>query len=113
MWFEAFAVPWLGDVAPASLHLAGGMLLYGAFTSYVAFAVGWVLFGLASFRAHVFPRPISAAIVVSGLIGFQAGLPPFAIPLALTIGWLGIWMIRTGPVRIDQRAIVVPVAAAR
>jgi hypothetical protein len=98
LWFEAFAVPWLGDVAPASLHLAGGTLMIGAFTSYVLFAVGWVLFGLASLRARVFPLPISIAIVVGGIIGFQAALPPFAIPLAVAIGWLGIWMIRTSTV---------------
>ena len=87
--------------------------MIGAFSRYVLFAVGWALFGLASFRARVFPRPISAAIVISGLIGFQAGLPPFAVPLALTIGWLGIWMIRTAQARVDQRAIAVPAAAAR
>ncbi len=75
LWFEAFAVPWLGDVAPASLHLAGGMLLYGAFTSYILFAAGWVLFGIASIRARVFPRPISVAIMVGGAIGFQGALP--------------------------------------
>jgi hypothetical protein len=98
LWFEAFAVPWLGDVAPASLHLAGGTLIIGAFISYVLFAVGWVLFGLASTRARVFPRPISIAIVVGGIIGFQAALPPFAIPLAVAISWLGIWMMRTNPV---------------
>jgi hypothetical protein len=98
LWFEAFAVPWLGDVAPASLHLAGGTLILGAVTSYLLFAVGWVLFGLASIRARVFPLPISIAIVVGGIIGFQAALPPFAIPLAVAIGWLGIWMIRTSPV---------------
>ena len=98
LWFEAFAVPWLGDVAPASLHQAGGMLVVGAFTSYVLFAVGWVLFGLASFRARVFPRLISVAIVVGGAIGFQAALPPFAIPLALAISSLGIWMVRTSRV---------------
>ena len=94
LWFEAFAVPWLGDVAPASLHLAGGTLMIGAFTSYVLFAVGWGLFGLASIRARVFPLPISISIVVGGIVGFQAGLPPFAMPLALTIGGLGIWMTR-------------------
>jgi hypothetical protein len=98
LWFEAFAVPWLGDVAPASLHLAGGTLVIGAVASYVLFAVGWVLFGLASIRARVFPLPISITIVVGGIIGFQAALPPFAIPLAVAISWLGIWMIRTSPV---------------
>jgi hypothetical protein len=99
LWFEGFAVPWLGDVAPASLHLAGGVLMIGAFTSYVLFAAGWVLFGLASIRARVFPMPISIAIVAGGIIGFQAAMPPFAIPLALAIGALGSWMIRTSSVR--------------
>ena len=98
LWFEAFAVPWLGDVAPASLHAPGGTLVIGAFTSYVLFAVGWVLFGLASIRAHVFPLPISIALVIGGIVGFQAALPPFAVPLALAICSLGIWMIRTSPV---------------
>jgi hypothetical protein len=98
LWFEAFAVPWLGDVAPASLHLAGGTLMIGAFAGYVLFAVGWVLFGLASIRARVFPLPISITIVAGGIVGFQAALPPFAVPLAVAISWLGIWMIRTSPV---------------
>ena len=85
LWFEAFAVPWLGNVAPAALHVPGGMLVIGAFTSYVLFAVGWVLFGLASLRARIFPLPVSIAIVLGGIVGFQAALPPFAIPLAVAI----------------------------
>jgi hypothetical protein len=95
LWFEAFAVPWLGNVAPNALHLAGGVLVIGAFTSYVLFAVGWVLFGLASVRARVFPLPVSIAIVFGGIVGFQAALPPFAIPLAVAIAALGAWMIGT------------------
>ena len=66
------------------------LLLLGALlATYVLFAVGWVLFGLASIRAHVFPLPISIAIVLGGIIGFQAALPPFAIPLAVAICSLG------------------------
>lgn len=105
LWFEGFAVPWLGDVAPASLHLAGGTLMLGAFVSYCLFAGGWLLFGLASFRARVFPRLISIAIAVGGVIGFYAAMPPFAIPLALAIGTLGIWMIRTSAVRHPSAAL--------
>jgi hypothetical protein len=97
LWFEAFAVPWLGDVAPDALHKAGGMLMIGGFTSYILFAAGWLLFGVASARARVFPLPILIAIVIGGLIGFQAALPPFAVPIALAIGSLGIWMIRVRP----------------
>ena len=73
LWFEAFAVPWLGDVAPAALHLAGGVLVIGAFTGYILFAVGWALFGIASLRARVFPTPISIAIIVGGLDRFSGG----------------------------------------
>jgi hypothetical protein len=109
LWFEAFAVPWLGDVAPASLHLAGGMLMIGAFASYVLFAVGWILFGIASLRARVFPWPISIAIIVGGVVGFQGALPPFSVPLALAIGALGIWMIRADTVQ--EAAAVAPAAA--
>ncbi len=105
LWFEAFAVPWLGDVAPASLHLAGGTLMLGAFASYILFAVGWIAFGLASLRARVFPMPISVAIVVGGLIGFQGALPPFAIPLALAVGALGAWMVWTDR-RVAARSIL-------
>ncbi len=107
LWFEGFAVPWLGNVAPASLHLAGGMLMIGGFTSYVLFAVGWALFGIASIRARVFPLPISIALVIGGLVGFQAAVPPFAVPLALAIAALGIWMIRTSTVRIPATVFAV------
>jgi hypothetical protein len=94
-WFEAFAVPWLADVAPEALHKPSGLLMIGAFTSYVLFAGGWVLFGLASLRARAFPAAISVAILVGGVVGFYALVPPFAVPLGLAIAWLGAWMLRT------------------
>ena len=80
LWFEAFAVPWLGDVAPAALHLAGGVLVIGAFTGYILFAVGWALFGIASLRARVFPTPISIAIIVGGADRFSGGAPAVRHP---------------------------------
>jgi len=94
-WFEAFAVPWLADVAPEALHKPSGLLMIGAFTSYVLFAGGWVLFALASLRARAFPAAISVAILVGGVVGFYALVPPFAVPLGLAIAWLGVWMLRT------------------
>lgn len=111
LWFEAFAVPWLGDVAPASLHQAGGTLMIGGFTSYVLFAAGWALFGLASLRARVYPWPLSIALVIGGLIGFQAALPPFAIPLALAVGGLGVWMVRTSLAERSDRTAPTPALA--
>ena len=54
-----------------------------------------MLFGLASLRARVFPRLISLAIVVAGIIGFLAAKPPYGVALGLALLSLGIWMVRT------------------
>ena len=73
LWFETFAVPWLADAAPASLDTdPTTVLAIGAVASYLSFAIGWALFGIAAFRARAFPKVISAAIVVGGILGFSA-----------------------------------------
>lgn len=96
LWFETFAVPWLADQSPGALDTDPTLLLaLGAISSYLLFAVGWVLFGVASLRARVFPPAISAAIVAGGVVGFNALLAPFGIPLGLAVASLGGWMIRT------------------
>jgi hypothetical protein len=95
LWFETFAVPWLADEAPAVLDKdPTSLIAIGAVSSYLLFAVGWALFGIASYRARVFPTAICVAIVIGGLIGFRALLSPTGIPLAIAVGWLGVWMIR-------------------
>ena len=66
-------MPWMADVAPVVFDTgAGGRLLVGGIASFALFALGWVIFGAASLRARVFPRPISAAILIGGLF---AGIP--------------------------------------
>jgi hypothetical protein len=109
-WFEAFAVPWLAEVAPEALHKPSGLLVIGAFTSYVLFASGWVLFGLANLRARVLPVVISLAIVAGGVVGFSALVPPFFIPLGLALVWLGVWILKTTKA---TRQSVQPATASR
>ncbi len=100
LWFETFAVPWLGEQAPHALDTDPTTLLaLGAISSYLLFAIGWVIYGLASFRARVFPRGISLAIAVGGVLGFMALLSPWGMPLGLAVGALGVWMIR------EQRSV--------
>jgi hypothetical protein len=95
LWFETFAVPWLADQAPAALDTEPTTLLaLGAISSYLMFAVGWAMYGIASIRARVFPRSIAIAIAVGGVIGFSALLAPFGIPLGVAIASLGIWLVR-------------------
>ena len=107
LWFETFAVPWLADEAPGALDADPTTLLaIGAVSSYLLFALGWVLFGVASYRARVFPTANCIAIVAGGVLGFNALLSPFGIPLGLAVGWLGVWMIRS------DRAMEIPAVTA-
>jgi hypothetical protein len=95
LWFETFAVPWLADEAPAAFDTEPTVLLaVGAISSYLLFAVGWCLFGMASLRAAVFPKPVAVAIIAGGVAGYSALLSPFGIPLGLAMVWLGVWMTR-------------------
>lgn len=98
LWFEVFVTPWLADgPAPGILETDPTIFIgAGAVFSYLAFALGWTLFGIASYRARVFPRALSAALVAGGVIGWWALLAPMGMPLALAVGALGIWMIRRG-----------------
>jgi hypothetical protein len=95
MWFEGFAAPWLIEVVPRMLDLEKTTLwVIGYFSSYLLFAMGWALFGLASLRARVFPLPISVAITIGGLIGFLAATPPYGAALGLALVGLGGWLIK-------------------
>jgi len=96
-------------IAPAWAMVAISAILLGlgAISSYLLFAIGWVAFGIAAFRARV-PKAVSAGIVIGGVVGFNALLSPFGVPLALAVAALGMWMIgTTRSVATDTR---VPVA---
>lgn len=96
MWFEGFASPWIARVTPEtfSADRTGSSLVTAWLVTVVVFALGWALFGVASWRAHVFPIPLSVALVVAGLIGFQAAMPPWGVPLGLAVAAIGVWLIR-------------------
>ncbi|MDP9999430.1 hypothetical protein [Pseudarthrobacter sulfonivorans] len=97
MWFDGFAGPWIADVAPGAILAGGsGMLAVGGLSSYVLFAIGWVVFGIAGWRSHMFPAWIGVLFVVAGLLGYNAGLPPYGIPIGLAMATLGWWISRSG-----------------
>jgi hypothetical protein len=96
MWFDGFAAPWLAEVAPQVFTAEKTpILVTGALLSYLLFALGWVLFGLASLRARSFPVVFSIAVMLAGVIGFQSGLPPYGVPIGLAVAALGAWSIRS------------------
>ncbi len=96
MWFETFAIPWIADEVPGAFDTDPTVVLaLGAISSYVLMAIGWALYGIASYRARIFPRTLSVALVVGGLLAFNALLAPFGIALGLAIGAVGVWLVRS------------------
>lgn len=115
-WYEAFAVPWLADVAPAVFQTgADGRLLIGGLTSFALFSLGWALFGAASLRARVFPRAVSWAILVGGVL---AGIPIAGAYLygsllfGLAIASLGVWLVRTSSRTVPEARPLEAIAPA-
>lgn len=95
-WYESFIGPVLREQAPELLATApSGSILIGAGLTFGIFAGGWLIFGLATLRAGVFPRPAALLLTVSGVAGILALISPFQIPLALAIGWMGLWLARS------------------
>jgi hypothetical protein len=98
-WFEAFAVPRMGELVPQLFDtFVGGRLQFGGVSSFVLFGIGWAMFGVASMRARVFPGGLAATILLSGIL---SGVPIGVVYLSgqailgLTIMWLGAWMLRS------------------
>ncbi len=95
LWFETFAIPWIADEVPGAFDTDPTVVLaLGAISSYVLMAIGWALYGIASYRAGIFPRTLSVALVIGGLLAFNALLAPFGIALGLAILAVGIWTVR-------------------
>jgi hypothetical protein len=95
-WYETFIAPAIREQAPELLATApGGLILVGAAMTTGTFAAGWLIFGLASFRAGVFPRRAAVLMTVGGFAGILALIAPFQIPLALAVGWMGSWLVRS------------------
>ncbi len=96
MWFEAFAVPWVTSVTPQLLTAEKAEIWQvGYLSSYILFALGWVVFGVTCLRARVLPTAASVGIVVGGLIGFFAAMPPCGAPLGLAVAVAGAWLVRS------------------
>jgi len=94
-WYETFIGPILRDRVPEILEGARpALVLFGAFVTSGAFAVGWFIFGLSSYRASIFPKGASILMMFGGLVGAVTLIVGSQIPLALAVGWIGLSLIR-------------------
>lgn len=95
-WFETFAVPWYAVVLPEMLRIPGaGWLAVGGTTSYVLFSTGWVLFAISSMRVNGIPRLPCVALILGGVVGVFAALPPYGVILGLALVWVGLGVPRS------------------
>ena len=103
-WYETFAVSFYAEVAPQVLDVKGaGWLAAGGLVSYVVFALGWALVGIAALRAGTFSRWAGIALIVGGIAGFGAVLPPYGFALGAAVAWAGLAArtVRTGRQVLD------------
>jgi hypothetical protein len=95
-WFESFIAPQIAAVAPQVMTGAiTGSMAVGAGATFILFALGWTIFGIASFRANVYPRPAAALMIIGGAVGILAGSTPYQVPLAIAIGWIGYALMKS------------------
>ena len=85
-WAGIFVAPALAVGAPEFLDQGGRFP--GFYLSLLIYAVGWLLFGVASLKARVYPRaPIIALIIGAALDLFGAPLSGLVIDAAFI--WVG------------------------
>jgi hypothetical protein len=112
---EAFIMPPLAAAAPAFVDASLGIsyghtggvdlgdmpLLYSVGVG-VTYMLGGLLFGMATFRAGILPRPAAALLALAATLTPLAALLPHAqqrfaaVPVALALAWLGyaLWSER-------------------
>ncbi len=92
-WTYVFVVPHFAGVTPELVNESTGSVLAGFLLSYAVLGLGWILFGLATLRAAVFPRWAGLLIVAGAAIAFLP-LPSRTLVLAITVGLLGVRLLR-------------------
>jgi hypothetical protein len=95
-WERAFTEPALAQVSPELLAQdPPGWVNFGFILSFALASVGWLLFGVATLRAGVYPRAAAILLIVGALISFVP-LPLTEVFLAVAIAWLGFDLFRGG-----------------
>lgn len=99
LWFELFITPALAVEAPglaeAELGIAGFILVF------LLSALGWVLFGVATLRARVYPRWAAVLLIVGGLVAFVP-VPLSGVVFSAAVAWMGFILFTRSGVAAGQ-----------
>jgi tetrahydromethanopterin S-methyltransferase subunit E len=95
-WGGGFIVPALTSAAPEFLDQVAdappGIVATGFISTFALFALGWLLFGMASLRAKIFPAFPLWLLMVGAILGLVSRIAGLGIPGMLfgaALAWLG------------------------
>lgn len=101
-WFQTFAPRTLALAVPGFFENdPGGWLGGGMASSYVLGALGWLVFGIATLRARIYPR-LAAILLIVGAVLLGLPVPGVEIVFAVAVAWLGFALF-TGGVMAAER----------
>jgi hypothetical protein len=101
LWSQVFVVPRLAEAAPRVIDQAGGSVLAGFLLSFLLLGVGWILFGVATFRTRLFPRWAVILLIVGAVISILP-VPSRALILEVAVAWLGFTLLTERGTRINS-----------
>jgi hypothetical protein len=92
LWANTFVTPALATEVPEFLDAGPPP---GFFPALITCGVGWLLFGIATLRARIYPRWATILLIVGAVI-FVVPLPLTGIVLSVAVGWLGFHLFTGG-----------------
>lgn len=108
-WSAAFMGPWLAETAPVEVMEAEptGLFLAGIFLTSLLFALGWLLFGLASLRAGVLTHSAVVLLMLGAILFLVMGFLEFgyeAVLFGAGVAWMG-YALWSGSETTEQKSI--------
>lgn len=99
LWFELFITPSLATEAPrlaeAELGLAGFII------AFLLVFLGWLLFGVASLRAHIYPRWAAVLLIVGVVLTFFP-IPLSGVVFSVAVAWMGFILFTRKDAMVGQ-----------
>jgi hypothetical protein len=98
VWTGTFVLSYMADAAPEYVDPGfldadpSGALIMGVLLTFVLFAMGWLLFGLASLQARVLPRGASILLIIGAVLFFvlfMLELPGPTVVFCAALAWMG------------------------
>ncbi len=98
-WADAFVAPSLAREELRLLDGAPPRALAAGFTlSYGSVALGWLLFGLATLRTGIYPRPASILLLIGAALTWLP-LPLSGVPFSVAVAWAvyALFSVKSAP----------------